>query len=220
MLNIDEMIDNFLSREFRPKKIARYYPSEIGNCLRKIWYSYKFPLETKPNLLRIFALGNILHDFVVKVFQSEKNPHVELLKYEFPLHVDLGDFVISGKVDDLLLIRESGKNILVEVKSCKNIEYVKSPQNHHIMQLQFYMFATGVHDGVLLYVDKTTLLTRMFGFRFDENLSKKIIARFKKLHAYLTEDAIPEPEARQVENLGWMCKYCEYKERCDNDKNI
>jgi CRISPR/Cas system-associated exonuclease Cas4 (RecB family) len=128
--------------------------------------------------------------------------------------------VISGRVDDLLLIRESGKNILVEVKSCKNIEYVKSPQNHHIMQLQFYMFATGVHDGVLLYVDKTTLLTRMFGFRFDENLSKKIIARFKKLHAYLTEDAIPEPEARQVENLGWMCKYCEYKERCDNDKNI
>ena len=92
------MIDNHLHKENRPKEIGRYYPSEIGTCMRKVWYSYKFPMETNPELLKVFELGNILHDFVVQVLQSEKNPEVELLKYEFPFKVEIDDFLISGRV--------------------------------------------------------------------------------------------------------------------------
>ena len=62
MINFDQMIDNHLHKENRPKEIGRYYPSEIGTCMRKVWYSYKFPMETNPELLKVFELGNIQTD--------------------------------------------------------------------------------------------------------------------------------------------------------------
>ena len=67
MIDFDLLVSNYVQRENRTKTVGRYYPSEIGLCLRKIWYSYRFPVETSPDLLKIFEMGNIIHDFVVKV---------------------------------------------------------------------------------------------------------------------------------------------------------
>jgi len=41
--------------------------------------------EVKPDLLRIFEMGNILHDFVVGVLKSEKTPEVGVLEWEIVL---------------------------------------------------------------------------------------------------------------------------------------
>ncbi|MBI3190501.1 hypothetical protein HYZ41_02235 [archaeon] len=103
MIDFDHMIDNYLKKEHRPKGMGRYYPSEIGLCMRKTWYSYKFPQETQPDLIKVFEVGNIMHDFVVQVLKSEKNPEVELIKSEFPFHHQVDDFVISGRIDNLIL---------------------------------------------------------------------------------------------------------------------
>jgi len=105
MINFDEMIDNHLKREHRTKGIGRYFPSEIGTCMRKIWYTYKYPMEVKPELLKIFEVGNIMHDFVVEVLKSEKNPHIELLKSEVPFKEQIEDFLISGRIDNLILVK-------------------------------------------------------------------------------------------------------------------
>lgn len=216
-IDFDTMIDNHLAREFRSKKMGRYYPSEIGSCLRKIWYSYKHPLETKPDLIKIFELGNILHDFIVEVLKSEKNPHIQLLKYEFPIKVDRGDFLISGRVDNLILLKEKGESVLVEVKSIKNIKYAKI-QPRYNAQLQFYMHATNVHRGALLYVDKTTLQTKVFPINYNEEEAMQIVKRFDMLHSHLTENKLPTPESKQSKESEWMCKYCEYAEKCDKNE--
>ena len=42
----------------------------------------------------------------------------------------------------------------------------------------------------------------------------KILERFKALHATLTKDYLPDPEARASQQTVWMCKYCEYREKC------
>jgi len=94
MINFDEMIDNYLFRKFRPKGVGRYYPSEAGMCLRKVWYTYKYPKETEPELLKIFEMGNILHNFVVEVLKSEKNPDVELVKSELPVKIQMDDIIV------------------------------------------------------------------------------------------------------------------------------
>jgi len=153
-INFNKLIDNYLVREYKPKEIGRYYPSEIGSCLRKVWYSYKNPKEAESDLIKIFEAGNILHDFVVEVIRSEKNPDVDLLKWEFSVKMQMPDFVISGRVDDLMLIKISNKQVLVEVKSTKSIKYTEEPREAHIMQLMFYMHATGIHNGLLLYIKK------------------------------------------------------------------
>jgi CRISPR/Cas system-associated exonuclease Cas4 (RecB family) len=215
MIDFNQMIDNHIRRENRPKGVGRYYPSEIGTCIRKVWYSYKFPMDVKPDLLKIFEVGNILHDFVVEVLKSEKNPDVELLKSEFSFQEAVDDFIISGRVDNLILLRMSGKSVLVEVKSTGNIDFVNEPSPSHVMQLQLYMHVTGVHNGILLYVDKRNLQSKVFTIDYNDREAAEIIDRFKKLHSHMATDTMPEPEARENSGLKlWMCRYCEYRERC------
>jgi CRISPR/Cas system-associated exonuclease Cas4 (RecB family) len=165
-------------------------------------------------LQRIFEMGNILHDFVVEVLKSEKNPNVELLKSEFPFRVKVADFIVSGRVDNLILLKRDGKSVLVEVKSTKDVKYVKKASKGHAMQLQLYMHFTGVHNGIILYIGKSDLQSKIFEVKYDPKEADKIISRFKALHKCLKTDKMPEPEAKQDEEMGWMCRYCEYSDRC------
>ena len=214
MIDFNEMIDNHLRREFRPKDIGRYFPSEIGMCLRKTWYSYKFPVDLKPDTLKIFEVGNLMHDFVVHVLKSEKNPHVELLKSEFPFKHDFDGFTVSGRIDNLLLIKANAKEVLIEVKSTADVGYVREAAPHNVAQLQLYMHMLDIHNGVLLYIDKRNLQSKVFVVEYNKEEAEKIIERFKLLHNSLVSDKVPEPEARQSTRTLWMCRLCEYNDRC------
>ncbi|MCX6815240.1 MAG: PD-(D/E)XK nuclease family protein [Candidatus Aenigmarchaeota archaeon] len=214
IIDFNKMIDNHLKRENRPKGIGRYYPSEIGTCLRKIWYSYKFPQDIQPELLKVFEVGNIMHDFVVKVLKSEKNPEVELLKSEFPFQHQLNDFIISGRIDNLILVKMANKSVLVEVKSTGNVDMVTKPAPHNAMQLQLYMHLLDIHDGILLYVDKRNLKSKVYTVPYNEEEAKKILERFQALHDHLKEDKLPDPESRADQEKLWMCRLCEYREKC------
>jgi CRISPR/Cas system-associated exonuclease Cas4 (RecB family) len=220
MIDFDKLFDDFVFREHRPKAVGKYYPSEVGTCIRKLYYSYKFPKQIKPDLLKIFEVGDILHDFVVRVLRSEKNKDVELLKWEVPVKIDFEGFQVSGRVDDLLMIKHSGKNVLVEVKSCSFLSYVKAPQRHHVMQLQLYMHGTGVHNGILLYIEKNDLKTKVFTIDFDEIIVKEAIDRFRELHESLITNSIPVAEAKHNGDIKWMCKGCKYKDRCDSEGKL
>lgn len=217
MLDFNRMIDNFLKREQRPKPVGKYYPSEIGNCIRKVWYSYKFPMEMEPRLIRIFEVGNIMHDFVVKVLKSEKNSEIELVKSEFPFKEIIDDFEISGRIDNLVLIKASGKSVLVEVKSSRDVNHINEAMPHNISQLQLYMHYLNVHDGILLYIGKNDLSAKVFNIKYDKDDAERIIKRFKALHKMLKSDILPKAEARENQKTLWMCRYCEYSERCYND---
>ncbi len=218
-IDFNKMIDNYLFREQKPKKVGRYYPSEIGTCMRKLWYSYNYPIETKPDLVKIFHIGNTLHELVVEVLKSDKNPDVSLLQSEFPLQIEIDDFIVSGRIDDLVLIKASGKSILVEVKSCKSIDYIRSAQASHVMQLQLYMHATKVHDGMLLYIDKSTLQCKTFVIPYDETMNIGILERFKNIHGHLKNNTLPIDEAKKVLSMNWLCNFCEYRNKCDKNES-
>jgi len=213
-LDFNKLIENHLTRETKPKAIGRYYPSEIGSCMRKLWYSYTSPKPYKMDMIKIFEVGNILHDFIAEVMRSEKNPHIELLSSELPFKLQMRDFVISGRIDDLLLVKESGKIFLVEVKSTSSLAYTTAPQPHHIMQLQLYMHALKIFNGFILYVEKNTLHSRAFEVKYDERIAAIALDRFSKLHKHLISKEIPAPEARLKPEMAWMCRRCDWKEEC------
>lgn len=217
-VDFDSLIDKHIERKSKPKKVGRYYPSEIGRCIRKVWYTYKYPTEIEPELRRIFELGNMLHDFIVEVIKSEKTPEVELLQAEMPFKVPYEDFLISGRVDDLMLLKAGRKKILVEVKSSKSIKRIKGPMPHHKIQLQFYMYATRVHNGMLLYIDKSTLETKSFVVKFSPKQAKQILNKFRALHKHLSNGSLPVAEAKKRKETKWMCSYCEYKDKCDKSE--
>jgi CRISPR/Cas system-associated exonuclease Cas4 (RecB family) len=217
-IDFNALIDKHISRESRPKSIGRYYPSEIGRCIRKVWYSYKYPAEVEPELRRVFELGDILHDFIVDVLRDGKTPDVELLETEMPFKFPFNDFLISGRIDDLMLLKADSKKILVEVKSCQSVKRIRGPMLHHKTQLQFYMYATQVHTGILLYVDKSTLDTKSFNVNFSQKQARKILNKFRALHKHLTNGTLPAAESKKQKETKWMCGYCEYREKCTKDE--
>lgn len=218
MIDFDKLIDSHLEREHKPKEIGRYYPSEAGGCLRKTWFSYKVPRQTDAKLMRIFEAGNMLHEFITQVLKSEKNKEVQLIASEMPIKIEGKDFVISGRIDNLVLVKICEKNeckqVLVEVKSTKFLPKDKKEENE--MQLQLYMRALGVNDGMILYIQKDNLETRAFNIKHDRKKSDKIIARFASIHQALIQDKMPEAEAKKNASKGWMCDYCAWKSECDS----
>jgi len=217
MIDFDKLVDNHIKREHKPKGIGRYYPSEIGGCLRKVWYSYKYPQEVEPDLLKIFEVGNIMHDFVVRVLKNEKNGNIALLESEMPFELKMKDFIVSGRIDDLILIKTDSKKALIEVKSVGDINRLNEPKSNHQMQLQLYMMALKIYDGVLLYVDKRNLKSKVFTIPYDEGEAVRALERFHILHDSLKKGDVPIPEAKMENSIGWMCNYCEYRDRCDKD---
>jgi CRISPR/Cas system-associated exonuclease Cas4 (RecB family) len=212
MLDFNKLIDNHLEREYRPKSVGRYYPSEIGGCMRKTWFSYKNPKKTDVKLNRIFEAGNMLHEFITQVIKSEKNPEVELIRSELPIEIKEKDFIVSGRIDNLVLVKIDSKLALVEVKSTKFLPKEYKKENE--IQLQLYMKALGVHEGILLYVQKDNLETKAFEIKFNYKTADKIIARFAELHKALTTNKMPEAEAKKDKEMDWMCNYCAWKEEC------
>jgi len=214
MIDFNKMTDDFLKEDRKPKEIGRYYPSEIGMCIRKVWYSYKFPTEVAPKLKRIFHMGNMVHDFVVDVLQSEKAPDASLKESELPFKEMIDDFVISGRIDNLIVVKSSGKDVLVEVKSTGNIDFVREAKPENIAQLQLYMHHFKIHDGILLYVNKNDLTSKVFTVNYDEKEALGVIDRFKALNNMLKNDIVPKAEARESKKTIWMCRFCEYRDKC------
>jgi hypothetical protein len=213
-VDFNKLIENHLFRENKPKTIGRYYPSEIGSCLRKVWYSYAEPKPTHMDLIKVFEVGNILHHFIAQVMSSEKNPHIQLVSSELPFKLQVRDFTVSGRIDDLLLIKDSGKTFLVEVKSTASLDYTTEPSSQHMMQLQLYMHALKMFDGFVLYVEKNTLKCKAFDVKYDERTAAEALNRFSKLHNHLLSKEIPVPEARLKHEMSWMCRRCEWREEC------
>jgi hypothetical protein len=213
MIDFNKLIDNYLIKEYKPKEIGRYYPSEVGGCIRKTWFSYKKPKQTDARLIKIFEAGNMLHEFITNVIKSEKNAEVELLQSEVPIKIETKDFIISGRIDNLVLIKLNGIQVLVEVKSAKSIPWNKKKE--HEMQLQLYLHATKIKDGMILYIQKDNLDTRSFNVQYDEKIIEKILKRFELLHQTLINDKIPFAEAKACEEDLWMCRFCAWKEECE-----
>ena len=219
IIDFDKLIETHLKRERKQKQIGRYYPSEIGSCIRKVWYSYKYPLEIEPDRLKVFEIGNILHEFIIQVFKSEKNADlIKFLNSELPFKLEQKDFVISGRLDDIVVATEDSRKIIIEVKSIKDVRFVNKPNKHHVMKLQFYMHVTGIKNGILLYVDKTNLKTKAFEIPYDEKHSMDILKRFSSLHELLKKDVLPIDEAKRSKETVWMCNMCEYRAKCDRNE--
>ena len=217
MIDFNVLISNYVRREIKEKTIGRYYPSEAGNCVRKVFYSYKNPKEVNLELLKIFEAGNILHEFIVDVLESEKNPHIELLEKESPFTLEADDIIISGRVDDIVVLKIDNQVYLVEVKTTSSLKYTNQPHDAHVMQLQLYMHAKNIHNGIIIYLEKNTLQSKSFHVVYDPKKAEKVIDRLKELHQHIKDNKLPIPESRIISTKTWMCKGCQYKEECFKD---
>jgi hypothetical protein len=223
--NFSDLIDDHLRKESHPAKIGVYWPSEIGACIRMNYYKRFIPREMPKEKLRLFRSGDAVHDFIREVLA--KSDKVELLDWERSFKIPYDDFVYSGRLDDLILVRiaEEKMPVVVEVKSIsgKTIEHIRHPNLPHLFQIHPYMYEIGARLGVIWYIARDTFADRPFPIFYDESIMTEAFIRTKRLHLRLLEHVLPEPEARTNRDLfpcrtwrGWMCPY--WRE-CRDDYN-
>ncbi len=218
-VDFNRLIEKHLEHDSsHQRRIGSYYPSEAGNCMRKAWYSYKYPQPTDPKKGKYFYLGNLLHDFMAEVLESPKNTEVKLLEKEVSLKINQPNFVVSGRLDDIFMLTADGRKFILEVKSTSSkLDWMDAPQDAHVMQLQLYMHAHEIKEGIILYLEKNSLESKWFQVKYDPAVADGVLARFSALDGLLKSGALPEPEAKRRPDWNWMCKYCEYFDRCNAD---
>jgi hypothetical protein len=231
MIDFDKIIKDYVKAKQEENKkemvIGRYSASMLGSCMRKTYYSYLYPVDFDTEKLRIFEMGNVIHEFVVNLLGN--TPHAELTATEKELAIvdTIGDLMISGRLDDMIIVKtidasgnEVSEKVIIEVKSARSLEYFDSPKEPHMMQLMIYMKNMsyyGIKKGVLLYVDKNSLKTRSFETGFREDIYNKAIERARTIHQHLLARNPPIAEGKVNKGQEFECHYCEHRKRCDVD---
>ncbi len=213
---ISETISEHIKRESKKREIGVYYPSRLPYCLRQQYYEWTLSYPHPEDTLRIFEVGNIFHSWLEKVF-SRNGSGIRLLSSEKPISIYIAehDYFINGRIDDIILVEKDGKTYLVEVKTYKDLQFLREPKREHVLQLNFYLKPYSDSDGIIFYIEKNTLQTKEFFTRFDQKLFKEIIDRAQCLHESLQSKTLPFPEGKQKKS--WECRFCIYKNKCNTE---
>lgn len=209
---IDEIIDEALKRESKPRKIGHYYVSEIPYCLRKTWYRFKDPIETDKPTARIYQRGTLLHNWIADILKNSSSVKVLFNERSIIIPVKRG-ILLRGRLDDFIRIEGKKDSFVVEVKTTANIEFTKEPSREHIYQIMPYIMVEEC-KGIIVYVDARNLQTKEFIIDFDWDVWEEIKKRTVELHDHLTRDILPPPEMKGDKERGWQCDYCAYREKC------
>lgn len=215
-INIGDIIDEYLNEETRPKRIGSYYPSEIGMCIRRSYYSYFISKPTEPKALRIFALGNNVHEFIARALKD--SDRFEVVEEEKPIKINYVDgetsFSIYGRIDDYVVSKGNAKKVIIEAKSTSDVDKITVPEDKHVMQIMLYLAAEKTDYGIIVYADKKNLQIKQFKVEYNESVYNKVIQRFKDLDYHLKKKKLPPAEYYFDNKKVWECKYCPYYNEC------
>ena len=197
----------------------------IQECLRKSYYSAKYPKEFDDRLKGILYIGQAIHNL------SEIGDMHELtMCYNFATNkaMDMDDvkkatpeeqrYILTGTCDDVIFDKEHGA-IIVDKKTWSSKGWVKKePSIEHVRQLNAYRFllkeTRGIDAkyGVVLYLDKYTEMETPLPMMVELDNPEVTKAHIMEKISILN-DGMPEPTPC------WLCNkkivYCKYKKECD-----
>jgi len=184
-----------------------YYPSALGSCLRKQYYTYTLGERVSSEDLVIFATGKGVHETIAKAFGEVAT----IEKVEENVLLEISPAIkLKGRID-LLIADYDGKKYLIEAKSTSKTP--DAPFEEHVLQLQVYMQALNYDEGFILYWNKVTGEIKVFKVTKNEEVLRKIYERVKALDYYVSKNIPPEPEAI-LKGRFWECEKCPFLELC------
>ena len=180
-----------------------FFAGSSGGCSRALYFSKKEEYNPPKDLLKIFCIGNIIHDFI----QKQIIPHG---KSEIPMNIEVDGIKIRGRLDSLV------RDVIYEIKTIKSLDYVlDKPKEEHIRQLNIYLKGKLLQNGILLYVEKNTLKTVEHIVVFDQKLFDDSLKQFKTVYNAILQNIPPERIKNYPNN--WKCKYCNFREVCKKE---
>ena len=158
-------------------------------------------------------MGNLVHDKFMQIFRDTKG--VKLLENERSIAITdaESDIVITGRLDNLIVLEKDGVPRIVDIKTTKSLAYTDSAKEDHVLQIMPYMKAMSILDGAIIYVEKNTLKQKTFEVPYSKEAMKKVWHRAEELHLHLINGMVPKPESKLV-GRAWECAYCQYSQEC------
>jgi hypothetical protein len=189
-----------------------YSPSSFGRCFRAQFWNRKNELKTNPpdeRSLRIFAVGNLFHDFVQQ-FYPDAQKEVEVKTDDCMGYADIvnGDCVYDIK-------SQHSRAFWYMQKSGYDVNKEKLP---NIMQVCFYGKILGKSKGVLVFISKDDLVIQEYAFEVDK-FWNVIREEIDTLVGYWSRDLLPPASPRvygtDKDGSSRECmKYCSYRDKC------
>jgi len=168
-----------------------FHSSSINKCSRSVYFNKvlgkpdnkkaKFP----PTAKMAMHLGHSIHDLLQEALHQATDIEFE---DEIPL-VSKPD-LLAGTCDGVVTFTNNDgerDKLIIEIKSTNstwyNDKFIYAPKPEHYMQLQTYMYMSGIHKGIILYFNKDNARMATHDIEYDEPYIEKVL---RKLH-YTTE---------------------------------
>ena len=207
---------------FHKKMEHKYSPTELSGCVRNSYFSRLYPEEFDDRTMRVFLLGNVLHELVqdnVKDVIGDKLDHIENEKafhYLLPLDKTNGkQILISGRLDTIFYLKGDEKPIIVDYKTTANSYYnkINGPKKEHIDQINYYLACTLADHGMVVYIDKRNLEVVQHTVKFSQETFDEMVNFAIQLDTALETETVPPVDYPLMDERG-NCKYCRHKVKC------
>ena len=198
-------------------------------CARKAWYTFRWARDKKHlgRMIRLFRRGHDEEDRFIEALQKI-GVEIESADPETGEQFRFSDFNghFGGSADSIIRngealgdLRVKGEG-LAEFKTSGDKYFkrlqelgVTSAKLEHVVQMQLYMHYLGLSWGLYLSVNKNTdeLYAEIVFYREE-------IAEKYREWANLIIEAIEAPPKVHPSGSWWMCKMCDFREICHQDK--
>lgn len=192
-------------------------------CDRYLWLKFRWAVDENfsGRLLRIFRRGHLEEPLVIADLQAAG---VDVVEYgDDQVFLDFGSHV-GGSRDGLILsgVPEApNKKHVLEIKT-HNEKSFKEAQNNgvkkshfkHWVQMQCYMYGSGVDRALYYAVNKNDDRIYLERVKLDTEAAEKFLKRGKEI---ATADKMPEPI--KGAGVGWyVCRMCNMYDFCHKTK--
>lgn len=188
---IKEILDKPYETHISSKKFSI---SSIGGCWRRKYLELRgeYKEEFSESLKRVFNIGNIFHRDIISELISKGNNGIHVISAEtlIPEHPR-----ISGRID---IIVSDGKELyVVDCKSSSAWTFGKLKEGEVSQQYKdqvlLYEYFTGIHKGLLLFIEKSKGEIFEVPVEYDEERAKILVREIEDFFTKYVEKNIEPP---------------------------
>jgi hypothetical protein len=192
--------------------------SIVGHpCDRWLWLSFRFAVKPKfpGRVLRMFRRGR---NEEVTIIDDLRAIGIKVRSLEAQMRVDLGshlagsvDAILDGGVPGAVKAKHIAEFKTHSAKSFADVvkHGVEKSKPEHFVQMQLYMFGTGIHRALYVAVNKDDDSIYTERLVYDKIIADKYIARGQRI---ALADRMPEPLS--TDPSWYQCKWCPAYSMC------
>lgn len=213
-----KIVDDAISVKADKEASRNYLGASIlgEECARKLWYTYHTPRRIlDPRVNRIFQLGHILEDYMVKLLRD-----AGLKVFCEDENGDQFGFTegkIAGHIDSVLLgVPWNDEPFLAEFKTANSKRFkqfkdkgCEATEIKYFVQCQIYMHKMSLEHCLFMVINKDTQELYYEYIALDQEVAERYLLRGHEI----VESQLP-PNRKYNKKTFYKCKFCDYSETC------